>query len=178
MTILGQHPEIGAALRVTQLIVLLLFLGVVLFLGVATFFVVSGRVEPVDKPLLAYVLLATGVMAITVVAILRSVILRQTRAAALRRDPSADPSRDPGQLEERGITGLLFRGWQTSTIMMAAAIEGAALMSAVAAIVEGQAWSIVAGGMFASLLLLYVPTTSRLEHHLEGEMTEIESARR
>lgn len=187
MRILDEFPVFALGVRVTQMIVFALFLGVVVFLGIASFMVASGRVEPVASPMLTWILVGVGAATVPLVLLLRHVVLGQARKAALagegpRPAPTRGRAAGPGQpgaldLAGTGAAGRLFQGWQTATIVTAAGFEGAALMGAVATLVEGYPAGVIAGGVFALVLLLFVPTQARFAQWLEGELQAIETER-
>lgn len=175
MGILDEYPPLALGLRTTQLIVFALFLGVVAFLAIASFMVATGRVERIEPPILTWVLLGVGVAMLPVVLLVRRVVIGAARKA-VRVGLGPTPGRGAPDVSEAGAAGRLFQGWQAGTITLAAGLEGVALLAAVGALLEGHMVGVVGGGMFALLLLAFVPTRDRLEGWLEQELRDLRAA--
>jgi hypothetical protein len=60
----------------------------------------------------------------------------------------------------------------TRTIVAAAMLEGAAFMSLVALMIEHQPWMIGVTGVLVVLMLMQIPSRTRVEHWVESRMME------
>jgi len=174
MRFLDEYPPLRLGLRATQIVVAALFVGVVVFQAITGTLLATGRIERVEPPIVTWTLIAAGCLTLPAVLFVRHLILR-----AARRDALAGSSSTRGGLlwmpvhADTGLPqqlGRLFQGWQTATLVTAAGLEGAALMCTVATLVEGHEAGIVAALFFALLLLVFVPTSLRLEAWMESEM--------
>ncbi len=178
---LDEYPALRAALRILQMIVAMLLLGVLVFLGVAAYLTLNRQEPPTEPPMLTYILMGTALVAIVAVAYVAAAVVKRARRDLVEGRPVRMPGGAavavPAAIAASGDAGRLFPAYQTATILRAASYEGAAFLCLVAAIVEGHLAGLVGGLVMAALLALQIPTAARTEQHLEAELAEIARGR-
>lgn len=146
--------SITAHTRVLQIIVSSLVLGV---LALAGFLVFSGALQPPPKPgFLSQLSIVMAAINVALHAIIPSIV---ERAALANQSVGA------------GVPQLLTI-FQTRTIIAAALLEGAALFATVTVMIEHQSWVLVVTGVLLLLLILQIPTRTRVEQWLEARLMD------
>jgi hypothetical protein len=136
--------------RVLQIIVCTLVVSVLMFAG---FVVLSGHLQrPPQGQVLSYASLAMAMVMIVMHVVVPGFVER----AALANQPvgTAEPE--------------LARVFVTRTIIACALLEGAAMMSLVALMIEHRPWVLGVTAVLVVLMLLQIPSRTRIEHWLES----------
>jgi hypothetical protein len=152
----SQRAELKSQLRVMQIIVGALALGVINFLVVVLVIATKNEAGPVDVPLLTY--LSAGVAAAAAFA---SIVVPMILAGSVRRSFSNDT-------DGTNIRALA-QIYQTQLIIRCAILEGAAFFCIVAYMHERHVIGLIAAGLLLLMLLAQFPTASRLEAWVENE---------
>jgi len=129
------EERLTPVLRQLQMIVGSLVAGCTIFLVIALF-VSAGREAAEGAPLVSYIAMASGVMALLARALIPPKIIAAGRQKILRQE-----GRDAGRgdaLDGRSTVGRLLQLFATNTIVPSAVIEGAILFLLVAYVIE--AW--------------------------------------
>ena len=181
MGLLDEHPALRAALRILQLIVAMLLLGVLVFLGAAIYLTTRRTAPPTEPAMITTILMGTSLLAIVVVAYIAAGIVKRARRDLAEGRPvrmfGGAAVAVPEAIAASGEPGRLFPAYQAATILRAASYEGAAFLCLTAAVIEGHVVALVGGAVMAVLLALQIPTAKRAEHHLEAELAEVAAAR-
>lgn len=175
---LARHPELLPGLRVAQVIVGALLLGVVIFLTILVYLRAKDAGAPpsaADGISMSLVLGIVAVVQIPVFFVLRTVLLTGARHRIAAGTPP--PQAEASPFAAAGDVGRLFQAWLTATIVLAAALEGGALLCLVAYFLEGSPVLLVMSGAFALLLAMQMPSRRTLDHWLEKELTLLEAER-
>ena len=167
-----EHPVLLKGLKTLQIIVGALLVGVVIFSLILMFGVKPPEKESAEGALpLTWLLIGFGVMSAGMMLVLRGVLLGNAR-----RNIAAGSWTAPGGVSAYGAAGdagKLFHSYQMATIVTAAGMEGGALLSLMAYLIEGKPAALVAAGGFGLLLALQMPTQGRLDQWLEGELLKL-----
>lgn len=167
-----QHPVLLQGLKTLQIIVFALLVGVIVFGLVLQFGVKPEPKEPAEGALpLTWILIGFGAAEVVMILVMRTVLL-----ANARRNIAAGTWQAPGGASPyaaAGDAGMFFHAWFTATIVTAAGMEAAALMSLVAYLIEGQPVALLAAGVFGILLAFQMPSRGRLDQYLQGELLRL-----
>jgi hypothetical protein len=162
------------ALRQLQMIVGSLVTGCTIFLVIALF-VSAGRGAAGGPPLVSYIAMASGVMALLTRAVIPPKIIGTGRQKILRQE-----GRDAGRRDLRegpSTVGRLLQLFATSTIIPCAVIEGATFFLLVAYVIEGWPPALMAAVALIAVLALHMPTQGRLAHWIEDQLALLEQER-
>jgi hypothetical protein len=166
----AQQDYLTKAVRVMQIIVAAMAMGIVFFFVVALFTAADGKAE-VEEPILkliSYIALAVGVGAAALSMTVPVLLATSLRRSALEgRLPIPRPSAE--NVADLGDVPLLAGVYQTQTIIRAAILEGGAFLNLVAYIMEHQQLSLVAAGALLLLLIVQIPTVARVSDWVEAE---------
>jgi len=149
-------PLLATQIRVIQIVVGALIAGVLAF---ATVVIVTGALQKAPQGhFLSYISVGFG----TLMAILHVLVPAFVERAGLANQPvGADPSM---------LCGVFF----TRTIIAAALLEGAAMLSIAALLTEHHPWVLGVTAVMLVLLLMQFPSRTRVEHWLEMRAMERE----
>ncbi len=154
----------AAAVRIMQIIVFALVMGVVSFLGVAL--VVKQGAFDGEPEILSWLALGiAGVMFVVhlfIPGIAASTALRQINSEDIR---SAEADR---RFE------LIAPIFQTRLILACALLEGAAVLNLVAYIVEPYVGNVIVAAVLAAMIAGKIPTASKVEFWVQDRAREIE----
>ncbi len=158
------HAErLGPRVRILQIVIGALTMGVVIFLGIAMALREGGLVEfkPVHDPSgIRYLLLG-----IAGFLLLAGLVVPGLVVSARRRQIAGHPKSALAELMDQ-LLGL----FHVKTLVGAALMEAAAFLAIITYLLYGAVAALIAAGVFAALLLLQVPTWGRIERWLEDQM--------
>ncbi|QDT48328.1 hypothetical protein [Symmachiella dynata] len=103
---------------------------------------------------------------------------QRTRIADLFPEGPLEPFADDQSESDSVVFQQLYGVYQYSSIIAAAILEGAIFLNLFAYFTEGHPVNLVIGGAFILLLLTSIPTASRIQNWVEGEIVAIEQMRR
>lgn len=148
--------------------------GVVVFLVVVVF--VIKKDPPQGLPLLTYVALAFGVLALVFAFIIPGFVGGSIKQALIdgKRVELPAQFRPP---EEVGIVGNLLFLFQTRLIISCALLEGAAFFNLIAHMIERQQVSLAMVGLLLGAMIVRFPTQARLESWVTDEIRSIDELR-
>ncbi len=105
------------------------------------------------------------------------VIPRMVGVGAIRQLAPTIAKLDPDQTETRfQIVSQTLGVWFTSTLIGVAMLEGAAFMNLVGAFVEGNAWHLVAAGLFLAMMVVFFPSENRVLGWIEQRLDDLQRA--
>ena len=176
-----QREYLKLAARTMQIIVAALAAGVGTFFAIVLISSPKGQPAagaPVE-PLIAYLAAAFALAAIIVWAVMPRVIAGRIRQAIVdgKPVPAAGLSGNLPMTDERLQISPLVTMYQTPLIIGSAILEGAALFNLIAYMIERQQMSLIVAGALLLLMLSQIPTVSRLEAWVEGELATIDQLR-
>lgn len=134
-----------------QIIWFAMLMGVTAFAVIAVF-ILDG--QPVAEPIISYVAVGCGALAIVASNVVPAVVGRQLAAQRLSKVTADDPLEDIS----RGLATV----FQTKLIIGLAILEGAAFFTLVAFQIERQQFALAATVALWFLLLVRIPTPSRV----------------
>jgi hypothetical protein len=148
----------------SQIIVAALFAGCLFFLLIVLL-IMPGKLGSwdlgLDKPLTCVALaVAFGILAARI--ILPGVVTAQMLRQLARRE-----SKEPDWKD-------LFGVYQTTLIIKAAMLEGATFLLLVMYMLEHSPWTLTLAMAFLVLLLMHMPTPSRIDDWIERQSLEVE----
>ncbi len=145
---------IAGRTRVLQIIVIALMTGICAF---GAFVIFTGKAqEPPQGQILSYLAVGMGAMAAVMHVVIPAII---ERAALANQSVDVSPE-------------SLLAALQTRTIVACALLEGPALLSLIAVLIEHHPWVLGVTGVLLILMALQIPSTTRVEHWLEARMME------
>lgn len=157
----SQREQLKPLVRVMQIIVGALAIGIVNFEFVALWIVMSGEDPAVNPPRMTYAAIGAAV-----IAFFASALLPMFLAGPMKRQIATAQAVTGAKPDLRRYVGV----YQTLLIIRCAILEGAAFFCLVGFMVEHH----IAGPIAATLLLLAIlvqfPTLSRLESWIETEL--------
>ena len=142
-----------------------LALGVIFFAGLMYFQKEPGSLTQFEIMTIAGFAAAGG-----------SVVMRGIMAPMIANGQVARVARrDTGDIDEdrHGLLGA----YQTSAIVAAALLEGAAFVNVIAYLLEGNPISLGIGGALAVAILLSIPSSSSLEGWIDDKLRDIQNQR-
>lgn len=160
----NNQQSLAARVRVMQIIVGALAMGVATFLGIS--FQIWQAPAPGQKKDLLPVLTFTSYGMLTM-AIIGSFVLPRVIMTNWRKKMLAEGVSDDA----------LLAALQTKTIVGCALLEGAAFASIMAYGMEGTALCLAGAVVMLIGILMHMPTVSRVQNWLEGEKRQIELER-
>ncbi len=150
----ASRSMISTQTRLLQIIVCSLITGVLLFTG---FVIWSGALrQPPGGRMLTYLAVGMGM----VMAVLHVVVPGLVERAALAN-----------QAVGSGVQSLLGV-YVIRTIIAAALLEGAAFTSVVAVMIEHHQWVLGVTVVLLVLMIMQIPSSTRIEHWLESRLME------
>jgi hypothetical protein len=165
-------------LRQLQMIVGSLVAGCTIFLVVALL-VAAGRGADGSPPLVGYIAMAAGVLALLARAVIPPKIISAARQSILRQEGrDAKRARAPHPEGTRpGVVARLLQVFSTATVVPCAVLEGATLFLLVAYLIEGWLPVVMAAVALIAVLALQMPTRSRMIHWIEDQLVLLEQER-
>ncbi len=176
--------HMAARLRPLQVIVGMMVLGATAFLIVAA--VVSGEVaaSPGDTPVtpvLTYLCAGFGVVALIARMLIPGVMTTSARANIVKKrvDSSATPAPKASSADGAVLTDVvqLCTSYASVVVIRAAVVEGAALLAALAFLVERSPLSAVVAIVLILALLAQIPTHTVMAQWLDTELRHLEQTR-
>ncbi len=165
------HAErLAPRVRVLQMVIGALTMGVVTFLAIAVAIREGGVADfkPAPDPSgIRYLLLGIAGMMLLAGLVVPGIVVSARRRQMAGQTESA-------RAEEMD---QLFGLFQVKTVVGAALTEGAAFLAIITYLLYGEVAALIAAGVFAALLLLLVPTWSRIERWLEDQMRRLAEER-
>jgi len=158
-----------------RIIVATLIAGVLSFAAVALFIRQNGNMQA-DPALdfMTWMALAAAVAALVVSWLLPMAIVKNARRAIAGGSYPAPAPNTPGSpfaaLSELGDAGKLAVAYQTSTIVGAAVLEGAAFMNIVTYLVNGSLTSLVVGVCIVLPIAAMFPSAPRVANWIDGQL--------
>jgi hypothetical protein len=168
------QDELGPVLPQLQIIVGALVAGCVFFLVVALL-VSRGMAAGGDPPLVSYIAIGSAVMAV-----LARVALPRTIVAAGRRKILGEAGHDAARgdrLDRSAAAARLLQLLPTATIVACALLEGATFFLLVAYLIEQWLPALVTAVAMIFLLVLHIPTRSRVIHWIDDQLAVLEQER-
>ncbi len=157
----------------SQPLLIMQVIGGALVTGVLGFgFVAWGSATPDENASETISLAAAvaGLLAVVTSFVVSRVIADQSIAARTRVD--ADAMSDQRQEGDVGPVAFLAGVYQTSFIVGAAVLEGAAFFNLVVYFTGGQLYSIAVAGMLCMGIILLIPTRGRLERWVDDRLRQ------
>ena len=150
---------VNGQLRTLKIIVLALALGVLTFIAVVLIQRQGGAAPAAQISdmitMMGYVMLAMSI-------VLQPVILPLIDAQIRRQSNQAEPSK------------WLISAYAARTITGCALIEGASFMCIVGAMMDGQPWGLLAGGLGAAAMIgLHFPSVAKFEAYAERQANKV-----
>ena len=168
------QDELGPVLQQLQIIVGALVAGCV-FLLVVALLVSRGMDAGGDPPLVSYIAIGSAVMAV-----LARVALPHTIVAAGRRKILSEAGHHAARgdrLDRSAATAGLLQLLPTATIVACALLEGTTFFLLVAYLIEQWLPALVIAVAMIFLLVLHVPTRSRVVHWIDDQLALLEQER-
>lgn len=156
-----EDVSLDQRVRVMQIIVAAMALGIVSFMGITIFIRLSQQQAPPEMPVLTYIALGY-----TPIALVLQAILPGMMAAARSQTPERLEGL-AGKGDEVPDVGSLCATYQTLLIISMAIIEGAAFLALIAYLVDGNVLTLGAALVLLAVLLAKFPTVSRVERWIE-----------
>lgn len=173
----AQPGTMDAAVRTLQIIVMALAAGVFTF-GLVVFLRPGGGLKPFDPQAIISIVMA--VVALTLIParfIVPATILRGGRERIARGRESVTTRRSAGTPIPDSEQAKLLMLLQTTTIVGAALLEGAAFANLTAFMLEGQVYSLVLAALMLVGILLAIPTRNRVEDWLVVQARRVQEVR-
>jgi hypothetical protein len=158
--------SLAPRIRVMQIIGSALVMGLLIFMGVSLFLRTTGKFRnpPPDVPIISYV--AAGFCGIQLIAFF---FVPGIMVKAGRRRIGANVGPLGAGLVSAHSTGSLCGLYQTSMIVGDALLEGAALFLIIAFLIEGELIALLLAVFLLIILILQIPTRSRVERWIERQ---------
>ena len=175
------QDELGPIVRSLQIIVGSLIAGCVIFLVIALA-TTGGKVAAGGQSLLTYMAVVFAVTALIARMVVPGILIASTRRKITGGTwrPPQSPALNPtlaALLERAGDAGKLAMVFQTSSIVGAALLEGAAFFALLAYLVEQSPLSLILAGVLILGLATHLPTRSRVIHWIEDQFVLLEQER-
>jgi hypothetical protein len=153
----GSEPSatLTAQTRILQIVVSALVVGVLMFGG---FVGLTALKKPPQDTTLSFIAVGFGALMIVLHVIVPGIVERAALA-----------NQSVGSGDEQ-----LVRVYFTRTIIAAALLEGAAFLSLVAVMQEHQPWVLGVTAALVVLMVMQIPSRTRIEHWLESRLMERE----
>jgi len=164
--------EVVPHVKVTQIIVLALFSGVLVFGGVVLFTPADDR----NGEMGILSLMSVGMTGISVLVsfLIPKLIVKQNRNKIASGDWAVVPSGAPIKETDAGKFSIVF---QMTTIVGCTVLEGAAFFALIAYMQEGHLTTLVSTGVLMLGILLYFPTRTRIENWIEHQLRLVDEER-
>lgn len=166
-----QEVFLRKSLLTMQIIAGALINGVVVFFVIAVF-VLSPQVNN-DPPLIAYIALGVGCLAVVMSFAIPNLIMASTKKSLIKGKPINLPDNYQGATNV-GFLGPLVGMYQTKLIISMAILEGAAFFNLIAYIIEGQRMSLIMTGLLVAIMATKFATRGGLENWLADEAKSID----
>ncbi len=165
-----------AVLRMAQVVVAALVLGVVAFMLVAFF--VAGGLKPLRTELTISAIAAiVSVVLIVARFVVPTLMTRKECAKIARRTNPASSSDLSGTSVSDGDQEKLLPLFPTRTIVAAAILEGAAFLNLAVFLSEGQVYSLLLAGIMILGIMAGFPTSGRLTSWLTAKTRLVQEIR-
>jgi hypothetical protein len=160
---------IRSTIRTGQIVVGALALGVLNFTAVVLFISLGSQQGHADPPVITYA--ATGFAALAAIASfgIPLVLVGPMRQTAVSNEAAGDGT--PGRA--RALANMYL----TMTIIRCAILEGAAFFCLISYMLERNPTSMVVGSVLFVLLLLQLPTSSRVGDRIESDLMNAQQVR-
>jgi hypothetical protein len=156
MSQLADKPDLTPRIRVMQLIITALVMGVLFFMGIAIFQRASG-----NPPVSADQTLLTIALAVAAVMVFARCVVPGWMTSSARRQLL----RQKAEIQD----GRLLNIYQTQMIAGAALLEGPIFLLLIVYLIQGQLLSLAAGVLLTVGLALQFPTLAGVERWLERQ---------
>jgi hypothetical protein len=157
-----------------QIIVATLALGVLALLGVALV-VRAGRAGAMGP--LSYVALGAIALDLIAWAVVPTIVVRQGLKSIAEGKPPVATMSTMTIPPEVGEVAYITQLFLTRLIVAAALLEGVAFLNAVAYLVEGAVWTLLAAGLLFLMIAGHVPTRTRVEDWVQQSIETLEQMR-
>ena len=154
----SENP-LAQQVKVLQIIILAMVMGVVMFAGIA----MAMQREPSGDSLLSYT--AAGMALFGIVA---RVVVPAAIVGKLRQQLAEETG-----LSAEAATARLATMYQTRTIVAAALVEGPALIALVAYLMEGKLMALGCAAVMLATLATLFPTANSARSWLEGQTAQL-----
>lgn len=159
-----QFKSPQSAVRIMQLVVLALMLGVMVFTGLVVFLNSLPLAGP--KRGIPVALPYFGIIGAIVNIVLRLVVPGFVTASIIKAAAQQNAERDITKLE-------LYPAYFVGLIVGAALLEGAAFFNIVIALMTSQSWSFVVVGVLLVMMAATFPTMERVDNWAEEELRQL-----
>jgi hypothetical protein len=174
------QDELTPILRQLQIITGALVAGTLFFMVIILAFT-GGQFQTADFPILSYTATGFAFVVLTVRAVVPGFIVSKGRKMIARGTlqlPSGGLSPIiAGSLQRAGDAGKLWMALQTSTIVSAALLEGAAFCSLIAYLVGQSPLSFMIAIALIVGVSLHIPSRSRITRWTEDQLAKLEQER-
>lgn len=170
-----QREHLAGISTVLQIIVLALVFGVVTFAFVV-FFVLVEDGGKAEQGIISIIAACTTLVAIVAAEVVPRIIRSNMRQAIVKGKPLGTSSGEAIS-NDMGDVGSLAAVFQTTTIVGAAILEGAAFFNLVAYMLEHQTINLMCAALLVVAILFKRPNRSKLEGWVEDELKSIEELR-
>ncbi len=169
--------------RVARIVVVLMVLGIVVAAAVALAVAGMPRAKADQPPIFSYVALVLVPLHLAMSLFVSRAMLRAVRRLVANGPLVLTPQGQTYQQVRDLVDRLGERGWfvalvSTRAVVLGSLIEMAALINVAAYFVEQQAFSLIAAGVLAVILLLQMPTLNSTAQWVEDQGRRLEDERR
>lgn len=155
-----------AAVRIMQILILSLMLGILIFAGIAVF--VNSQARPQQKVLTSpLVFTVLGIIAAVINIVLRLFVPGLVSTAVL-----GNIAKKRGQ---DNITKLdVYPAYLSGLLVGAALLEGAAFFNIVAVLITREYWTLGVAGVLLALMAAAFPTLDRVDYWAEEQLRDLQ----
>ncbi len=172
-----QHREyLHTTTKTLQIIVGALMAGVLVFAAVV-FFIGDAEDNAGDESQMLSSIAIGATLAAVVAAVVVPRLMRAKFRQAIVAGESLGPNLPESQFSELGDVGLIMAAYQSTVIIGAAILEGAAFLNLTSYLVENQPINLACAAALLVGLLLKFPTRNRIEDVVADELKQIEELR-
>ncbi len=169
--------------RVARIVVVLMVLGIVVAAAVALAVAGMPRAKADQPPIFSYVALVLVPLHLAMSLFVSRAMLRAVRRLVANGPLVLTQQGQTYQQVRDLVDRLGERGWfvalvSTRAVVLGSLIEMAALINVAAYFVEQQAFSLIAAGVLAVILLLQMPTLNSTAQWVEDQGRRLEDERR
>lgn len=159
-----KNPQ--AAVRIMQILILSLMLGMLIFAGIAV--LVNSQPRPEQKVLNSPIVFTVlGVIAAVINIVLRIFVPGLVSTAVLK---NIAKKRGPGNITKLDIYPAYLNG----LLVGAALLEGAAFFNIVAVLITREYWTLGVAGVLFALMAAAFPTFDRVDYWAEEQLRDLQ----